>query len=109
MSDTPRTDQNESWQELDYENHRECGMPAFPADFNFARTLERELSAAIARAEKVEAERDALQRQVEAIKRYATTENCDVCPAARTQHCANGGCLENVFKALAEARKGVAK
>ena len=48
---------------------------------------------------------DALQRQVDAIKRYATTENCDVCPAHLTQHCANGGCLENVFKALAEARK----
>ena len=52
-----------------------------------------------------EKKNDGLQRKVDAIKRYATTENCDVCPAHLTQHCADGGCLENVFKALAEARK----
>ena len=53
-------------------------------------------------------EQAALKLQVDAIKRYATTENCDVCPAHLTQHCADGGCLENVFKALADARKVVA-
>jgi predicted aldo/keto reductase-like oxidoreductase len=67
--------------------------------------LEGKLTVANERADALQADRDALQRQVDAIKRYATTENCDVCPAALPQHCANGGCLENVIKALSEARK----
>lgn len=69
-----------------------------------AERLQRELAAANARAEKAEAERNALLADVDAIKRYATTENCDVCPAHLTQYCALGGCLENVLKALKALR-----
>ena len=44
MSDTPRTDYAEESQLVQYVNQAECGWPSFPADFEFARKLERELT-----------------------------------------------------------------
>ena len=66
MSDTPRTDEAERVAELDYERHREAGDPAFPADYDMCRTLERELAEA--------------RRQVEAIAmEYSHAVRCRGC------------------------------
>jgi len=46
MSDTPMTDAEEQKQRDEYMESREIDWPAFPADFDFARKLERELTAA---------------------------------------------------------------
>ena len=48
MSDTPRTDAEEKKQRDEYQDSREIDWPAFPADFDFARQLERELAEATA-------------------------------------------------------------
>lgn len=58
MSDTPRTDAAEAEQRAYWNRTTECGWPAFPSDFDFARQLERELSALRAELESVTFQRD---------------------------------------------------
>lgn len=54
---TPRTDEAEHESIKAYQIEREAGWPPFPCDgYDFARTLERELTAATERAEKAEAD-----------------------------------------------------
>lgn len=43
---TPITDAEEKRQSTEYDKHREAGDPPFPADFEFARRLERQLAEA---------------------------------------------------------------
>lgn len=42
----PITDAEEKRQSTEYDKHREPGDPPFPADFEFARRMERQLSEA---------------------------------------------------------------
>lgn len=49
---TPETDAEEVRQRAEYEDQRETGWPAFPADFDFARQLERERDEWKAKAER---------------------------------------------------------
>ena len=46
MSDTPRTDMEEKRQSDEYRCMSGLDWPSFPADFDFARQLERELTEA---------------------------------------------------------------
>lgn len=65
MSDTPRTDSAEALQKQSYNESREFDWPAFLADFDFAREIERELSAATERIPLLIAERDTAKAQAD--------------------------------------------
>jgi hypothetical protein len=65
MSDTHRTDAAEEQSIRAYEKERAAGWPDFPCDgYDFARELERELSAALARIKRLEEAGDAMAEYI---------------------------------------------
>ena len=60
MVDTPMTDAEEKRQSDEYRCMSEVDWPSFPVDFDFARTLERELNAANERIKRLEEAGDAM-------------------------------------------------
>jgi len=65
MSDTPRTDAEEKRQSDEYKYMSEIDWPSFPADFDFARQLERELADAKHRIHTLIKERDSARIQAD--------------------------------------------